>query len=134
MQQLMPGPTCGKLWLYLFRDPDLIQRTERRNYLKGIPNNWCYILKQQCTVCPTCKKGIRNEYHMETFHHTEVFNYKEVWENIKGVHENLVGKQRKKSRILSVKRTRFLEFWKPRLETLYEDTATKFKSIYKRST
>jgi len=116
------------------RPPDLIQRTEFYNYLKGIPNEWCHILRQQCRVCPICKNGIRNEYHMETFHNTEIYNYKTLWTDIKRTHEAFVMEQRKKkSSIFKVKRTKFLEYWKPRLHALVEDTTNKFKLIYIRA-
>ena len=45
----------------------------------------------------------------------------------------MMEKQRKKNKIMSVKRTKFLEFWKPRLKSLSEDIATKFKLTYIRA-
>ena len=59
--------------------PDLLHRTESKDYLKGIPNEWCLILKQQCSLCPLCKNSTRNEWHMEAIHQTEVIPYKEIW-------------------------------------------------------
>jgi len=50
------------------RQPELVNRTEKKNYLKGIPKEWCEILKQQCSLCPICKGGIKNEYHMKFRH------------------------------------------------------------------
>ena len=116
------------------RFPDLVYRSERHNYLKGIPNKWCHILKQQCMVCPVCKNGVRNESHMEIYHLTHVLDYKEIWKHIKEVHEKMTEEQRKKNKIIRVKRRKFLEYWKPRLDSLAEDTATKFKFVYSKST
>ena len=33
------------------REPELILRIQYTNYLKGIPNDWCQILKQQFSLC-----------------------------------------------------------------------------------
>ena len=54
------------------RQPEIFPKSELPNYLRGIPNDWCDILKKQCTICPKCKKGIQNEYHMSTFHNTDI--------------------------------------------------------------
>ena len=114
------------------RQPDLVPNIETPNYLKGIPNDWCQILKQQCSICPLCKKSIRSQYHMSSQHKVDIYDYKEIWENIKNYHDRAVRIQRKKSRIMKVKRTEFLEYWEPRLKQLKEDTANKYDLLYAR--
>jgi hypothetical protein len=112
------------------RKAELAERTERKNYLKGIPNDWCEILKLQCKVCLICKKGIRNEEHMETYHNIDVFDYKEIWASIKRYYDWAEEAQRKKKTILKAKRVQYLEYWKHRLKGLREDTENKFRLCY----
>ena len=112
------------------RQPDLIPKTEVPNYLRGIPNDWCHILKQQCSICPICKKSTRNETHMSTVHNIDIHGYKEIWASIKSYHEKTVQLQKKKSTIQKVKRTKYLEYWGPRLKQVREETAFNFNLIY----
>ena len=112
------------------RQPDLVPKTEVPNYLRGIPNDWCQILKQQCSICPICKKNIRNEYHMNTLHNIDILDYKEIWTSIKSYHDRTVQLQKKDSTIMKVKRTKYLEYWGPKLKQLKEDTANKFGQAY----
>ena len=112
------------------RPPELIPRTETPNYLRGIPNDWCQILKQQYGICQICKQNIRNEYHMSTAHNIEILGCKEIWECIKEHHEKVVKKQKEKSSIMKVKRIKFLKYWEPRLKALKEDTDAKFEEVY----
>jgi len=95
------------------RTPELVHREERHNYLKGIPNSWCTILKQQCKVCPLCKKFIRNEFHMQAYHNIEIFNYKKVWDTIKEIRVKMKEQKQKKERTSTkdVQRTIYLEYW-----------------------
>ena len=53
------------------RSPHIIKGEETANYLKGVPNSWCSILRQQCRVCSKCQRGIANEYHMLVAFHME---------------------------------------------------------------
>ena len=113
------------------RSPDVIPKADTPNYLRGIPNEWCQILKQQCSICPVCKNGIRNEHHMSTTHNIDIFDYTEVWTSIKKFHDRTVElHKKKKSNIYKVKRTVFLEYWSPRLKQLKEDTAYQFSMAY----
>jgi len=112
------------------RQPELTQRTQKPNYLRGIPNDWCQILKQQCSLCPLCRNSIRNEAHMEIIHKTEIFSYKEIWSLIKNYQDEVEEIQKKKKTILKVKRSKYLDYWKPKLKALKEDTNEKFKLIY----
>ena len=59
--------------------PELLKRKESKNYLKGIPNEWCTILKQQCGLCKICKNSTRNPSHMELKHGIEIPPYKEIF-------------------------------------------------------
>ena len=56
------------------RRPELIPKTERPNYLRGIPNDWCQILKQQFSICPICKNNIRSEFHMSAAHNIDLYS------------------------------------------------------------
>ncbi len=68
------------------REPNNIPKPEEHNYLKGIPNEWCEIIKQQSGLCPLCNNQTRNALHMETKHDVEIFPYKEVWKEIKEIY------------------------------------------------
>ena len=67
---------------------------------------------------------------MNTRHNTDIFDYKEIWESIKNYYDKTVQLQKKKNKIMKVKRTKYLEYWGPRLKQLKEDTVNKFNLIY----
>ena len=116
------------------RKPDLVPRTETLNYLRGIPNDWCQILKQQFSLCPICKENVSNEYHMSTAHNIDIPNYIEIWTEIKNYHDKTVKIQKKiKGSLEKVKRTKYLYYWGPRLKAIREDTAHKFNIMYSRN-
>ena len=119
---------------------DLVQTPERKNYLRGIPNDFCQILKQQCSLCELCRKSIRNEQHMDIIHKIDIFSYKDLWEAIKEYHENSLKikkkqneKERKPALKIRVKRKIYLDYWKPWLIRVKEDTIKKFESVYIRT-
>jgi hypothetical protein len=113
------------------RPPNLVPKTEKPNYLRGIPNDWCNILKQQFSICPICKNNIRNESHISTAHNIDLHSCKEIWSDIKIFHNKAVEKQKKtKGSLEKVKRTIFLRYWGPRLRAYKDDTAYKFNLIY----
>ena len=114
------------------RRPDLIPKNDVPNYLRGIPNEWCQILKQQCSICPICKKNTRNEDHMSRVHNIDIHGYKEIWANIKNYHERTLQAAKKKSCWQKVKRIKYLEYWEPRLRQVKEETAYKFDLVYAR--
>ena len=64
------------------RDP-ITQKPECTNLLRGIPNDWCEILRQQFKLCPTCRTCTRNAFHMKTKHDIELISYKDIWDDIK---------------------------------------------------
>jgi hypothetical protein len=116
------------------RKPDLVSKTETPNYLRGIPNDWCLILKQQFSICPVCKENIRNEYHLSTIHNIDIHNYNDIWTDIKNYHNKTVEIQKKKKGSLEkVKRSLYLDYWGPRLKAYKEDTAYKFNLLYFRN-
>ena len=69
---------------------------------------------------------------MSIVHNTDIYGYKEIWTDIKDYHSRAVEIQKKKTKnkIMKVKRTKYLEYWKPRLKALREDTANKFNRAY----
>ena len=67
---------------------------------------------------------------MNTRHNTDIYDYKEIWASIKDYHDRTVQIQKKKNRIMKVKRTKYLEYWGPRLKLLKEDTAKKFGLLF----
>ena len=109
------------------RDPDLVPKQKTPNYLRGIPNNWCQILKQQFSLCPVCKDRIRSEYHLSAVHNIDITNCGEIWTKIKDYHDKAEEIQKKKKGSLEkVKRSKYLNYWGPRLKAIQEDTACKF--------
>ena len=111
------------------REPDIIPKTEAPNYLRGIPNDWCQILKQQYGICNICRNSIKNEFHMSTVHKIEILDCKEIWTSIKDFHNETVERQRKKNRIMKVKRSVYLNYWGSRLRNIKEDTKVKFDAL-----
>ena len=115
------------------REPAITKRTQTCNFLKGIPNSWCTILKQQCRVCQICKKFITNEHHMRWHHNVEIFDYKKVWGAIKEIHERIKNEHKRKSEgkknQKAVPRSMYLDFWKSPLENLSIITASKFQPL-----
>ena len=70
------------------REPEnLMPKKKYTNYLKGVPNTWCEILKQQCRVCHICKKSNRNAQHMEEAYQVQITSYKEIWLGIEEYHD-----------------------------------------------
>ena len=48
--------------------PQTITWNRKENYLKGIPNDWCVILKQLCGICPQCKDSTKFVVHVDVKH------------------------------------------------------------------
>lgn len=113
------------------REPELLKKERAINYLKGIPNSWCDILKQQCRLCIKCKNSNRNSDHMWHKHQTDIVSYKEIWQCIKNYHDNEVKKHEKKKTIMKLKRGVFLTYWKPLLKNIKEVIDERFDKIYR---
>ena len=111
---------------------NLLTLSKKENYLKGIPNEWCMILKQQCSLCHICKDSTRNANHMEEKHDTQILPYQMIWESIKEVfiEKNKQFQKKNKNKILKIKRGVFLEIWRPRLVKYKEETDKVFQRIY----
>ena len=112
------------------REPELLDKVKTTNYLRGIPNTWCEILKQQCRLCYLCKNSNRNDQHMWERHKIDIVSYKRVWQEIKEYHDTEAEKHNKMKTIMKLKREVFLEYWKPLLKTLKSETDEKFGKIY----
>ena len=120
------------------RKADITRRPEKPNYLRGVPNDWCQILKQQCGLCQVCYKTISNPLHMKTSHNIHLESYKELWRKIKDYYKEMEEKQKKKKqngkkKTNKVERKVFLEYWKPRLKKIREDTQNKYNTLYNRN-
>ena len=115
-------------------EPDLLVRERPIDYLKGIPKDWCEILKQQCGLCPICKNTSRNAKHLEEKHGIEILSYQDIWNAIKTTFNKESEKQQKKNPIMKVKREVFLNLLKPRLQKIKEIIEHKLKLLYIQST
>ena len=107
------------------------------NYLRGVPNEWCKILKQQFSMCRICTKepSRQNFYHMEKTHNSRIYNYKDIWAEIKKHHENKMSKQKKKAGLEAIKkisRTELLTYWKPILSECYQHNEEEYSKVYKK--
>jgi len=78
-------------------EPDLLVRERPIDYLKGIPKDWCEILKQQCGLCPICKNTSRNAKHLEEKHGIEILSYQDIWNAIKTTFNKESEKQQKQN-------------------------------------
>jgi len=115
------------------RKPELQSNVSYTNYLKGIPNEWCEILRQQCRLCMVCKTSTRNAVHMNLYHNVEIKCYKEIWICIKEYHEAEVEKLEERKRknrdiIERLRRKTFIRYWRPILQAIREDTENKNKN------
>ena len=113
--------------------PHLIRKPESKDYLKGIPNDWCTIIKQQFSLCPQCKNVTRNASHMEIKHGIEIFPYKDLWQMIKNYYNFKDEKQKQKNKIMKVKREVFLNKWKPILKEMKETIQKRMNSVWTKS-
>jgi urease gamma subunit len=115
------------------RRPHIRSKPEAPNYLRGIPNEWCQILKQQFSLCQICKDKIQNEDHMSSVHNVSIYGCNEIWADIKKYHDKTVEIQKKKKgSIEKVKRTKYLDYWGPRLKAMMNDTVYKISLVYSR--
>ena len=70
---------------------------------------------------------------MSTAHNIDILNCYEIWTKIKDFHNKTEEIQKKKKGSLEkVKRSKYLDYWGPRLKAAKEDTANKFNLIYSR--
>ena len=119
-------------WI-LRKDPEKsysLKKPRRFNFLKGISNDWCSILKMQCKLCPMCintpNNGTMNEHHMETIHEIEMTPYKTVWNEIKWYYlEKLKEIEKKKDITKRLRRDDFINYWNEMLSKIKEDTEKK---------
>ncbi len=70
------------------------------NPLRGIPNNWCQLLKTQLRPCPKChaqgKNKITTSWHMKYAHKIDIKPTRKIWrEEIKPLTSESEGKERK---------------------------------------
>ena len=74
---------------------------------------------------------------MRSYHNVEIFDYKRIWSAIKDTHVKMIEQEKKmrkkKRKGKGIERIKYLEFWKPHLESLVEITAIKLKLVYIRA-
>ena len=86
------------------------------------------------SICPICKNSTRNETHMSVFHNIDIHGCYQIWKSIKNSHDRTVQIRKKKNKnVEKVKRTIYLDYWKPKLKSIKEDTDYKFGLIYKKN-
>jgi hypothetical protein len=110
----------------------VIEKPEFKDYLKGLSNDWCSIISQQCGLCALCDNTTRNYVHMKEVHGIEIIPYKDIWKMIKEFYDHQEAKQKKKNKIMKVKRKVFIDKWKPTLKQIKEINQEKLDSAYKR--
>lgn len=117
-------------------DAELNKKEPVINYLRGIPNEWCKILKQQCRVCNFCsEKTICNSHHLLHIHDLSIFCYKRVWLEIK-VYNDKKRSNMKKSGLKALKKINkqeVMEHWKPILKKGLEFNNRQILSILKKT-
>jgi hypothetical protein len=112
---------------------ELMPKPKVKDYLRGISNDWCQILKHQCSLCPICQDSTKNANHMDEKHNIEILSYKILWEEIKEFHDKKVEEQKKKNKIMKVKRQIFLEHWSGILTKVKEMEEERMKQLYIRN-
>ncbi len=70
---------------------------------------------------------------METVHGIEILPNKDIWEMIKEFYDQQQEKQKKKNKIMKVKRAVFINKWKQKLHEVKEIIQTRLDSVYMRS-
>ena len=80
-----------------------IQKPQSFNFLKGISNDWCSIVRMQYRLCPVCIKtpncNVMNKCHMETVHNIRLAPCKEVWNEIMKFYLDQLKKRKETSSI-----------------------------------
>ena len=113
------------------RDPITV-RPSSINYLKGVSNDWCEIIRQQCRLCQICRNSTRNSNHMERVHNVDILSFKDIWDDIKGYNlRKMEELKKKKKKDFKAKfgRKNFIEFWKQRLHDARELFQEKLDGI-----
>ena len=109
-----------------------IQKPQSFNFLKGISNDWCSIVRMQYRLCPICIKtpncNLMNKYHMATVHNIRLAPCKEIWNEIMKFY---LDQLKKKERDVKYKLRRdiFIKNWTEVLKKLKEDTETKLQEF-----
>ena len=105
------------------REPKRIPKIEVKNYLKGIPNDWCNLIKQQYKLCQKCKNNIQSASHLEIAHDIEITSVEDIWDKIKEYYDWKVEQHRKKTgnKLIKVKREVFKNRWKIELKHLLNE-------------
>lgn len=100
------------------------------NMLRGIPKEWCNIIKQQCSLCQICRNSTRNEEHMSKVHGVEIYPYWKVWEEIKQYYLWKKKEHEAKKTIKKLPRSIFYKFWEGRLRAFKDKIEEVFAKVY----
>lgn len=105
------------------REPKRIPKEEVKNYMKGIPNDWCNLIRQQYKLCQKCRNNIQSAIHLEIAHGIDITPVEDIWEKIKDYYEWKVEQHKKKTgnKLIKVKREVFRNRWKTELKYLLEE-------------
>ena len=107
------------------REDQKFVKVKKYNFLKGISNDWCHILKIQCRLCPVCLKSgntsTMNSYHMAEHHNIRFCCYKEMWDEIKEYYLKKLEKVKKQGPLTRLKREIFKNRWTRALKQAKEE-------------
>ena len=53
--------------------------SQKLNPIKGVPNNFCTLLKTQVRVCPRHPHKITSSWHMKYYHHCYIKPVSQIW-------------------------------------------------------
>ena len=113
-----------------------LDKPKSYNFLKGISNDWCSILRMQYRLCPTCIKtpncNVMNEGHMETVHNITVAPCKEIFNAIMSFYFYQVKKKEADIKY-KLQRNIFTKNWTEVLKKLKEDMEAKLHNFIVRT-
>jgi hypothetical protein len=63
--------------------PPRIPIVKQQNPLRGVPNEWCKLIRSQYTPCPKCPREILNYKHAKYIHNLDIKPIWSIWKEIK---------------------------------------------------
>ena len=108
---------------------ELPSAKKQLNYLRGIPNTFCTIVKMQHRVCHVCKTAIMSYDHMIDNHNIWLVPYTIIWDNIK-VFALKKEKERDANGIMKIKRYEFVSHWTEQLQKVLDHDNEVLQAFY----